>query len=55
MMMRRRRPLKWAAIGLRDASREAGGFHLADAWLHPADLIAIGVEAGEPTRETAAG
>src|SRR5262249_6498856 len=38
---------RWA-IGLRDAIREAGGFHLADAWIHPADLIAIGVQsAGE--------
>jgi uncharacterized membrane protein len=34
---------RWA-IGLRDAIREAGGFHLADAWVHPADLIAIGAE-----------
>jgi hypothetical protein len=34
---------RWA-IGQRDAIREAGGFHLADAWVHPPDLIAIGVE-----------
>src|SRR5216117_4031683 len=34
---------RWA-IGLRDAIREAGGFHLADAWVHPADLIAIGLQ-----------
>ena len=32
---------RWA-IGLRDAIRDAGGFHLADAWIHPADLMAIG-------------
>jgi uncharacterized membrane protein len=32
---------RWA-IGLRDAIRDAGGFHLADAWIHPADLVAIG-------------
>ena len=37
---------RWA-IGLRDAVREAGGFHLADAWVHPADLVAIGVLAAE--------
>jgi uncharacterized membrane protein len=39
---------RWA-IGLRDAIREAGGFHLADAWVHPADLIAIGVKSAEET------
>jgi uncharacterized membrane protein len=39
---------RWA-IGLRDAIREAGGFHLADAWVHPADLIAIGAESAEQT------
>jgi uncharacterized membrane protein len=33
---------RWA-IGLRDAIREAGGFHLADAWVHPLDLVAIGL------------
>jgi uncharacterized membrane protein len=32
---------RWA-IGLRDAIRDAGGFHLADAWIHPTDLVAIG-------------
>jgi uncharacterized membrane protein len=37
---------RWA-IGLRDAIRDAGGFHLADAWVHPADLIAIGVKASD--------
>jgi uncharacterized membrane protein len=39
---------RWA-IGLRDAIREAGGFHLADAWVHPADLIAIGAESAART------
>ena len=34
---------------MRDAIREAGGFHLADAWVHPADLIAIGVKSAEET------
>ncbi len=43
---------RWA-IGLRDAIRDAGGFHLADAWVHPADLIAIGVKASEGDTETA--
>jgi uncharacterized membrane protein len=37
---------RWA-IGLRDAIREKGGFHLADAWVHPADLVAIGLAANE--------
>ena len=38
---------RWA-IGLRDAIREEGGFHLADAWIHPLDLVAIGlIEAEE--------
>lgn len=39
---------RWA-IGLRDAIRSAGGFHLADAWIHPADLVAIGAMAEEST------
>jgi uncharacterized membrane protein len=39
---------RWA-IGLRDAIRDAGGFHLADAWIHPADLVAIGAKAEEST------
>jgi uncharacterized membrane protein len=43
---------RWA-IGLRDAIRDAGGFHLADAWVHPADLIAIGVKASEADTEKA--
>jgi uncharacterized membrane protein len=37
---------RWA-IGLRDAIQEAGGFHLADAWIHPADLVAIGLASRE--------
>ena len=32
---------RWA-IGLRDAIRRAGGENLADAWLHPEDLVAVG-------------
>jgi hypothetical protein len=34
------------AIPLRDAIAEAGGVPLADHWLHPADLIAVGKELG---------
>jgi uncharacterized membrane protein len=41
---------RWA-IGLRDAIRAAGGFHLADAWLHPADLVAVGLLAAEEAAE----
>lgn len=37
---------RWA-IGLRDAIRNANGFHLADAWIHPADLVAIGLASKE--------
>jgi uncharacterized membrane protein len=37
---------RWA-IPLRDGIRNAGGFHLADAWIHPADLVGIGVVAAE--------
>src|SRR5215471_9237100 len=37
---------RWA-IPLRDAIREMGGFHIADAWIHPADLVAIGAATAE--------
>ena len=37
---------RWA-IPLRDAIRDMGGFHIADAWIHPADLIAIGAASAE--------
>jgi len=33
---------RWA-IGLRDALREAGGTLHAEAWVHPTDLVAIGL------------
>ena len=39
---------RWA-IPLRDGIRSAGGFHLADAWIHPADLVGIGIDAAEKT------
>ena len=35
---------RWA-IPLRDAIRRAGGVSLADSWIHPEDLIAIGAVA----------
>ena len=34
------------AIPLRDKIAAAGGIALADAWVHPADLIAVGALAG---------
>jgi uncharacterized membrane protein len=44
---------RWA-IGLRDALREAGGTLHADAWVHPTDLVAIGlVTAAEAEAELA--
>jgi hypothetical protein len=35
------------AIGLRDKIRSAGGSLVADAWVHPADLVAVGLLAAE--------
>ena len=35
------------AIPLRNAIVEAGGIALADEWIHPKDLIAVGVAAAE--------
>jgi uncharacterized membrane protein len=35
---------RWA-IPLRDKIIESGGFPLADEWIHPADLVAVGVTA----------
>jgi len=37
------------AIPLRDKLVDAGGSVLADAWIHPADLVAIGVAASGST------
>ncbi len=39
---------RWA-IPLRDSIVEAGGVALADEWIHPKDLIAVGLEAAEAT------
>jgi len=36
---------RWA-IPLRNAIRDAGGVALADKWLHPEDLLAVGAEIG---------
>jgi uncharacterized membrane protein len=48
---------RWA-IPLRDAIRRAGGVPLADSWLHPEDLVAVGLLIGaaadEEAREEAA-
>jgi uncharacterized membrane protein len=42
---------QWA-IGLRDAIQSAGGFRLADAWVHPLDLLSVGLlEAEEAERQ----
>jgi uncharacterized membrane protein len=41
---------RWA-IGLREAIRDAGGFHLADAWVHPLDLVAIGLMGTEQAEQ----
>jgi uncharacterized membrane protein len=35
------------AIPLRDAIVDAGGVALADEWIHPSDLVAVGLAAGE--------
>ena len=37
---------RWA-IGVREAIRDAGGVPLADAWIHPADLVAAGLTDAE--------
>ena len=36
---------RWA-VPLRDAIARSGGVALADEWLHPEDLLAVGVEIG---------
>jgi uncharacterized membrane protein len=42
---------RWA-IPLRSAIRDAGGFLVSDAWIHPADLVAIGLLASEEMAES---
>ena len=41
---------RWA-IPLRDAIRSAGGFPLADSWIHPEDLVAFGAAIAEVADE----
>jgi uncharacterized membrane protein len=45
---------RWA-IGLRDLIQDAGGFNLADAWVHPLDLVAIGLMAAEEAEQPITG
>ncbi|HET8758574.1 MAG TPA: DUF6325 family protein [Solirubrobacteraceae bacterium] len=42
---------RWA-IGVRDAVRAAGGVPVADAWIHPADLVAVGLTDVDDARMT---
>jgi uncharacterized membrane protein len=37
---------RWA-IPLRSAIQDAGGFLISDAWIHPTDLVAVGLAASE--------
>ena len=40
---------RWA-IPLRDKIAQAGGLTLSDAWIHVADLVAVGAVAGEKAK-----
>ena len=42
---------RWA-IPLRSAILDAGGFLVSDAWIHPTDLVAIGLLASEEMAES---
>ena len=42
---------RWA-IPLRSAIQNAGGFLVSDAWIHPTDLVAIGLLASEEMAES---
>jgi uncharacterized membrane protein len=42
---------RWA-IPLRSAIQDAGGFLVSDAWIHPADLVAIGLLSSEEMAES---
>jgi hypothetical protein len=37
---------RWA-IPFRDSVREAGGFPISDGWVHPEDLVEVGLLAAE--------
>ncbi len=41
---------RWA-LGLRGAIQSAGGFHLADAWVHPLDLVSVGLMEAEEAQQ----
>jgi uncharacterized membrane protein len=43
---------RWA-IPLRDAVRNANGFAVADGWIHPEDLVAVGIMAADEAVATA--
>jgi uncharacterized membrane protein len=43
---------RWA-IPLRDAVRGAGGYPVSDGWIHPEDLVAIGMIAAEEAGQRA--
>jgi hypothetical protein len=43
---------RWA-IPLRDAVRNANGFAVADGWIHPEDLVAVGMLAADEAVTTA--
>jgi uncharacterized membrane protein len=45
---------RWA-IPLRESIRGAGGMALADAWIHPSDLVAIGMLTAEDAEAAASG
>jgi uncharacterized membrane protein len=40
---------RWA-IPLTEAVRKTGGFHLADGWIHPEDLVELGLFVSEETK-----
>jgi uncharacterized membrane protein len=39
------------AVGLRDAVYRAGGFRIADGWISPVDLVAVGLLTGAEAQE----
>ena len=40
---------RWA-IPVRDAIHRAGGFHVTDGWIHPLDLVEIGLLAADESQ-----
>lgn len=41
---------RWA-LPLREKIRDAGGFQIADAWVHPLDLVAIGLASAQEAEQ----